>query len=102
MRETVRSDPGRMRLEIPRDRSALRGGPIGEVEHDLVQVAPAPGFGRIITFDDRMAGCVEMLAGVPVRRIVAAAHMSAAAAQPQMHPDRAGLQAFLAAARARR
>ena len=40
---------------------------------------------------------MEMLGGVPVLRIVAAADVSAAAAQPQVHPGVTHLQAFLAA-----
>jgi len=39
---------------------------------------------------------------VPVRGIVAAADMAARAADPQMEPSAAALQAFLAAERARR
>jgi predicted HTH domain antitoxin len=43
-----------------------------------------------------------MQGGMPVGRLVAAADMAACAAQPQMHPFRPALQAFLAAERARR
>ena len=53
------------------------GGAIAEVEHDLVDVTPAPAFRRIIAFDDRMARLVKMLCGVAVRRIVATADMAA-------------------------
>jgi hypothetical protein len=38
-----------------------------------------------------------MLGGVLVGRIVAAADVTAGAADPQMQPDASGLQAFLAA-----
>ena len=55
----------------------MRGGAIAEVEHDLVEVTPAPAFGRVIAFDDRMARLVKMLGGVAVRRIVATADMAA-------------------------
>lgn len=55
----------------------MRGGAIAEVEHDLVDVTPAPAFGGVIAFDDRMARLVKMLRGVAVRRIVATADMAA-------------------------
>ena len=75
---------------------------VRQVEHDLVEIAPAPAFRRIVTLDDRMLGGVEMLGGVPVGGIVAAADVAAGAADPQMQPLTADFQAFLAAERARR
>src|ERR1051325_9003392 len=87
---------------IARDRPELWRSAIGQIEHDLVDVAPAPALGRIIALDHRMAGGVEMFGGVAVGRAVAAADVPAGAAQPQVHPDRAALEALLAAARARR
>ena len=56
-----------------RDRAGLRGLAGGEVEKGLVDPAPAPAFGRVVAFDHRMAGRMEMGAGVAVGRIVAAA-----------------------------
>ena len=56
------------------------------VEEHLVDVAPAPAFGRVIALDDRMPGGVEMLGGVACSGIVAAADMAAGPAEPQMHP----------------
>ena len=44
----------------------MRGGAIAEVERDLVDVTPAPAFGRVIAFDDWMARLVKMLRGVAV------------------------------------
>ena len=85
---------------VPRDRSALRRLSIPKVEEHLVDVAPAPAFGRVIAFDDRMPGRVEVLRRVTVGGIVAAADMAAGAAEPQMHPRRSALQALLAAERA--
>src|ERR1700730_2966669 len=90
------------RSNIARNRPELRGRAVGKIEHDLVDVAPAPAFRRIIAFDHRMAGGVEMFGGVTVGRAVAAAHVPAGAAQPQVHPARSCLEAFLAAARAGR
>src|ERR1700687_2342668 len=75
---------------------------IAQIEQYLIDITPAPSFRRVVTLDDRMARGVEMLGGVLVGRIVAAADMTAAAANPQMQPDTAALQAFLAAERARR
>jgi hypothetical protein len=49
-----------------------------------------------------MAGVMKVFVGVPVRRVIAAAHMSTRAAQAQMNPDAAGLETFFAAQRARR
>jgi len=51
---------------VARDRTVVRRGAIAEVEHDLVDVAPSPAFGRVVAFDDRMAGSVKVLAGVAV------------------------------------
>src|ERR1700687_2443623 len=75
---------------------------IAQIEQYLIDITPAPSFRRVVTLDDRMARGVEMLGGVLVGRIVAAADVAAAAADPQMQPDTAALQAFLATERARR
>ena len=60
-----------------RNRAVVRGGAIAEIEQDLVDVTPPPVFGRVIAFDDWMAGLVKMLCGVAVRRVVATADMTA-------------------------
>src|SRR5437016_1818045 len=91
---------GRRASDVPRDRAVVRGRAAGEVERRLVDVAPSPTFGRVVAFDDRMAGRVEVLGGVMVRRAVAAADVAARPTEPQMHPDRIDLQALLAAERA--
>src|ERR1700730_4348908 len=87
---------------MARDRPVVRRRAAGEVEHDLVDEAPAPALGRIIALDDRMLGGVEMLGRVLTGRLVATADMAARAADAQVEPGVAGLQAFLAAERARR
>src|SRR5689334_20006833 len=84
------------------DRSQLRRDIAGQVEHHLVNIAPAPAFGRIIAFDNRMAAAVKMLGSMLAARLVAAADMAAGAADPQMEPLPALLEAFLAAFAARR
>src|SRR5258708_19088959 len=75
---------------------------VRQIEQDFIDKTPAPSFRRIIALDDRMLGGVEMLGCVLVWRIVAAADVAARAADPQMQPLAATLEAFLAAERARR
>jgi hypothetical protein len=69
---------------------------IRQVKHDFVNVTPAPAFGRIIGFDDRVAGCMKMLRRVAVGRLITATDMTASAADAQMQPRIAQLQAFFA------
>src|SRR5262249_17776325 len=80
------------------DRTVLRRRSIGKIEHDLVHVAPPPTFRRIVALDDRVAGGMEMLGCVPVRRIVTATDVAARPAKAQMNPRRSQFQAFLASA----
>lgn len=82
-----------------RYRTVVRSGAIAEIKHDLIDIAPAPAFGRIVTFDDRMTGRVKVPRGVAMRRVVATADMAASSAEAQMHPWRANLQTLLAAKR---
>src|SRR5439155_17763775 len=63
----------------------------------LIDIAPQPVLSRFIRSDQRVPGGVEMLGGVLVLRLVAAADMAAAEAQPEMDPWVTGLQALLAA-----
>lgn len=55
---------------------------IGEIERDLIDIAPAPPFRRIVAFDDRMLGRMIMLGGVATYRLIAAADVPAGAADP--------------------
>ncbi len=73
-----------------------------KIEQDFVHVTPAPSFRRIVAFYNGMPGGVEMLGRVRIGRIVAAADMAAGAADPQMQPLAADLQALLATECARR
>ena len=80
----------------------MRRHAVGKVEHRFVDEAPSPALRRIIALDDRMVRGVKMLGRVLVRRVVAASHVPARAAESKMNPEVAGLEAFLAAERARR
>src|SRR5262245_44111325 len=70
--------------DVARDRSALRGRVAAEVDHRLVDVAPAPTFGRVVALDDRMTRGVIVPGGVAVRRAVAAADVTTRPAEPQV------------------
>src|SRR5215218_6148351 len=87
---------------VARYRSVVWSFSVRQVEQHFVDIAPAPTFRRIVPFDHGMAGGVEVRGGVLVRRIVAAADMAAAAADPQMQPLASAFQALLATERARR
>src|SRR5204862_192919 len=81
-------------LHKARDGAALRGL-IGEFDLYIVDIAPAPAFRRVVTLDDRMFGAAVVLRRVLVGRGVAAADMTAGAAESQMHPSRATLETLL-------
>src|SRR5262249_57026136 len=86
---------------VARDRAALRRRVVAEIERHLVDVAPPPALGRIVALDDRVMRLAIVRRGVTMRRVVAAADVAAAPAEPQMHPGRAPSEALLAAERAR-
>ena len=71
------------------------------LEHDLVDVAPAPILARLEGLDNRVIGRVKMLCSVFVFRRIAAADVPADKALAQVHPGVANLQAILTAVRAR-
>src|SRR5882762_4800650 len=71
---------------IARDRAVVRRLALRQVEHDFVEVAPAPSLRRIVALDDGMAGGMEMFGRVLVGRVVAAADVAAGPADPQMQP----------------
>jgi hypothetical protein len=71
-------------------------------DHRFVHVTPAPILSRLERLDNRMATFVEMLPGVPQRRGIAAAYVTAGEAQAQVYPTRADSQAILAAFGTRR
>src|SRR5690606_10020670 len=72
----------------------------GDLERDLVAVAPPPVLARLVRPDDRVVAVgAEVGRGVPVGRAVAAADVPAGLADPQVEPAIAGAQAVLAAVR---
>jgi hypothetical protein len=77
-------------------RTQVRRRPIRKIEHDFVDVTPTPSFGRIVGFDDRMPGRMEMLGRVPAWRLIAAADMAASPADAQVQPGLAYFQALFA------
>lgn len=67
------------------------------LDADLIDEAPQPRFIGLEGPDHRVAGPGEMGRSMPVRALVAAAHMATGLAQAQMDPPGAGPQAILAA-----
>ena len=67
-----------------------------EGEREIVLVAVPPVFARFVRLDDRMALRMEVRGRVAIRRVVAAAHVTAGHAQPQVQPSPADAQAVLA------
>src|SRR6266851_5325269 len=56
-----------------------------QIGHNLVDIAPAPALGWVVTFDDRVPCRLEVSCCVPIRRLVAAADMAAGPAQARMY-----------------
>jgi hypothetical protein len=86
---------------IAREGSDLRRRIFAQINQRLVHIAPAPSLGWIISLDDGMPCSPEMPGRMLAGRLVAAAHVTARSAYPQMKPGAAGSQAFLAPQRAR-
>jgi len=70
-------------------------------DFNIIDIAPAPAFWRVVTLDDRTTGRFKMSTGVTMGRLIAATDVPAIAAEPQMHPTRSDPQAFLTTKRAR-
>src|ERR687898_644437 len=66
------------------------------LHRDLVDEAPQPVLTRLERLHDRVRGSVEVLRRVLVLRGIATPDVTANAAEPQMHPGVADLQALLA------
>jgi hypothetical protein len=70
-------------------------------ECDLINKAPHPIFTGFKGLDDRVPGGMEMLGGMLILGVIAAANMPAYFAEAQMHPGIAHFQAFLTPFRVR-
>jgi hypothetical protein len=88
-----------MQAEVMRNTRNPTLNPGCRLEHELVRIAPTPVLSGLEALDDRVASPVKMLCRMLVGRRIAAAHVSAAEAEPQMHPPGPGLEAFLATLR---
>ena len=73
-----------------RGRNPRRPGDLRDPHPDLVLEAPAPVLAGLERADDRVARRARVSGGVLVRRVVAAADVTAAEADPQVQPDAAG------------
>src|SRR5436305_15290005 len=73
-----------------------------ELDHHLVDVAPAPVLARLERAHEGVVGGVEVAGGVVVLRRVAVADVAAGEAEAQVHPGVPHLQASLTGARLRR
>jgi len=80
-------------VRYPRNEAA----PHGLVQHDFVDVAPAPILSGLEGSDEGVLGGVEMFCGMAIFRRIAAANVAADQAQAKMHPRVAHQEAFLAA-----
>jgi len=56
------------------------------VQHNFVDVAPAPILSGLEGSDEGVLGGVEMFCGMAIFRRIAAAYVAADQAQPKMHP----------------
>ena len=98
-RSSTQRAAGRKSLIISWDGSVLRCRVVSQVEEHLVHVTPAPAFGRIITLDDQVTGCVIMTGRMTARRLIATTNVSASPADSEVKPFATGFQTFLATAR---
>src|SRR6266446_3457469 len=74
---------------------------VSDKHSNFMDVAKGPGPRRIEGTHDRVAGLSKMAFRVSVPRVVAAAHVTAGAADPKLDPLRAPCHAPLAAIRPR-
>ena len=79
------AEPGRRR-ERPPSGMGQGGRRPGQLEHQLIGVAPEPVLARLERPDDRVAGREVVPGGVAAGGAVAATHVAAGLAQAQVHP----------------
>ena len=71
------------------------GTTTSQLDHDLIDVAPAPVFAGLERLYDRVVGGVEVPGGMLVLRGIAAANMPAFEAETQVYPRIADFQTIL-------
>src|SRR5262249_39643585 len=74
----------------------------GNLEGEVVHVAPVPVLTRFERLDDRVGGLVKVACRVSAGRVVATADVSALGAAAQVNPMTAGAEALDTAVAARR
>jgi hypothetical protein len=67
------------------------------LHHHFIDVTPHPVFAGFERFDEGMVGLMKVFGGVLIFRAVAAAHVTASQAQPQVNPIIPHFQAFFTA-----
>jgi hypothetical protein len=77
------------------------GSASGEIKFDLIDIAPAPAFTGLNRLHDRVLHGVEVLCRVLVLRRIAAAHLAAYHALPQVNPSVSQFDALAALSRGR-
>src|SRR6266436_1558815 len=92
---------GRVHLFFSIHRSRGDYEELSKLEHELIDITPAPVLTRLEGLDNRVVGRVEMPGGVLVLRIVTAAHMSTGEAEAQVHPGISHFQTVLTSLGAR-
>ena len=93
---------GRVHLFFSIHRSRDDYEELSKLEHELIDITPAPVLTRLPGLDNRVVGRVEMPGGVLILRIVTAADMSTGETEAQVHPGITHFQAVLAPIGARR
>src|SRR5712692_2690531 len=93
---------GRVHLFFSIHRSRGDYEELSKLEHELIDITPAPVLTRFEGLDNREVGRVEMPGGVLILRIVTAPDMSTGETEAQVHPGITDFQAVLAPIGARR
>ncbi len=93
---------GRVHLFFSIHRSRGDYEELSKLEHELIDITPAPVLTRLEGLDNRVVGRVEMPGGVLILRIVTATDMSTGETEAQVHPGITDFQAVLAPIGARR
>src|ERR1700693_3930500 len=92
---------GRVHLFFSIHRSRGDYEELSKLEHELIDITPAPVLTRLEGLDNRVVGRVEMLGGVLVLRIVTATDMSTGETEAQVHPGISNFQTVLTSIGAR-